>query len=410
MEVSADRTRLRARHRCYLSRLEILLKPADVREAHRTRPVLVPIRAAPRTVPIIGGGPAGMSCALWLKNYGLRPVLIEKEPELGGMQRRSPYKNDWLLGRQEKSARENAADFARHVRKAGVEIFTAAQTEALARLDDELFETTVLTSGGFQKFESAAVVIATGTAFRCREWIDQVRGAEEVMRLGRLHIGPACAGEPGADFGSKVLVVGGGDNAFDVANYLAEKGIKVTLAVRSVSARAQLQLQDRLAKFQRAGLVEVLAPTTVTALVPSNNRVIATFSSGAPIGIDHVILTLGYTPNSGQDFLQGLSLGRGRLGYLAVGANAETSCPGIFAIGDVSNPEHPCTATAIAAGTVAARSIQRRIQVLDGSLTGSVKQEELRSGLDRSDSLQPEETTGEVAKNTRPLRYGGVGR
>jgi thioredoxin reductase (NADPH) len=41
-------------------------------------------------VPIIGGGPAGMSCALWLHNYGLHPVIIEKEPALGGMARLSP--------------------------------------------------------------------------------------------------------------------------------------------------------------------------------------------------------------------------------------------------------------------------------------------------------------------------------
>jgi hypothetical protein len=37
----------------------------------------------------------------------------------------------------------------------------------------------------------------------------------------------------------------------------------------------------------------------------------------------------------------------------------------VFAVGDVSNPDHPCTATAIAAGTVAARSIQKRIEALD---------------------------------------------
>ena len=48
-------------------------------------------------VPIIGGGPAGMSCALWLHNYGLNPVIIEKEGALGGMARLSPYPNAWLL-------------------------------------------------------------------------------------------------------------------------------------------------------------------------------------------------------------------------------------------------------------------------------------------------------------------------
>src|SRR5262249_56578772 len=51
-------------------------------------------------VPIIGGGPAGMSCALWLHNYGMHPVIIEKEGALGGMAQLSPYPNEWLLGQR----------------------------------------------------------------------------------------------------------------------------------------------------------------------------------------------------------------------------------------------------------------------------------------------------------------------
>ena len=47
-------------------------------------------------VPVIGGGPAGMSCALWLHNYGLRPVIIEQESALCGMARRSPHADPWL--------------------------------------------------------------------------------------------------------------------------------------------------------------------------------------------------------------------------------------------------------------------------------------------------------------------------
>ena len=68
-------------------------------------------------VPIIGGGPAGMSCALWLHNYGLRPIIIEKEAALGGMARRNPYRNDWLLGRPGLTGRQHAEEFAQHVRR-----------------------------------------------------------------------------------------------------------------------------------------------------------------------------------------------------------------------------------------------------------------------------------------------------
>lgn len=63
-------------------------------------------------VIIIGGGPAGMSCALWLKNYGLSPVIVEKEGHLGGMQAVSPVSNIWLLGWQAVLGRDVAASLA----------------------------------------------------------------------------------------------------------------------------------------------------------------------------------------------------------------------------------------------------------------------------------------------------------
>src|SRR2546430_12516290 len=84
-------------------------------------------------VPIIGGGPAGMSCALWLHNYGMHPMIIEKEGALGGMARLSPYPNEWLLGQRGKSARENAAEFAAHVRELGIDTWLGATPQRLTR-------------------------------------------------------------------------------------------------------------------------------------------------------------------------------------------------------------------------------------------------------------------------------------
>src|SRR2546427_10386513 len=86
-------------------------------------------------VPIIGGGPAGMSCALWLHNYGLKPVIIEQADALGGMARLSPYPNAWLLGERGKSARENAAEFAAHMRELAIETWLGARPQRLRRGD-----------------------------------------------------------------------------------------------------------------------------------------------------------------------------------------------------------------------------------------------------------------------------------
>ena len=73
------------------------------------------------------------------------------------------------------------------------------------------------------------------------------------------------------------------------------------------------------------------------------------------------MLLFGYRPNTHEPWLTDLALRQNGDGYLVVDGNMETSCPGVFAVGDVANPAHPCVATAIAAGTMAAREIAKRL-------------------------------------------------
>jgi thioredoxin reductase (NADPH) len=60
--------------------------------------------------------------------------------------------------------------------------------------------------------------------------------------------------------------------------------------------------------------------------------------------------------------MSNLPLARDARGYLKVDANMETSCRGVFAVGDIANPLHPCIPTAVGNATKAAREIGRRLQ------------------------------------------------
>jgi thioredoxin reductase (NADPH) len=313
-------------------------------------------------VPIIGGGPAGMSCALWLANYGLRPVIVERETALGGMARLSPYPNDWLLGRPGESARENAAAFADHIERAAVETWLGGRPEQLRRERDGSFRLDVASAGGreAQSLPCPAIVIATGTSFRGEDWLDQVRNARRLAAQGRVHLGPSWVGEPGGDPGSHVAVIGGGDNAFDVSRMLAEKGLRATVIMRSRSPTARPRLVDELREHEAAGTARVMVARTVTALEEAGSRVRLRLNGGGEIEVDHVVLLFGYRPNASEPWLAGLALEKDRNGYLVVDGNMETSCRGVFAVGDVANPAHPCIATAIGSATMAAREIQRR--------------------------------------------------
>jgi thioredoxin reductase (NADPH) len=313
-------------------------------------------------VPIIGGGPAGMSCALWLANYGLTPVIVEQAADLGGIARSSSFRNHWLLGRPGETGRENADAFARHIRRAAVECLTGARPQRLRRERDGTFALDLALSPApsIRSLSCEALVIATGTRFRGQDWLDGVPNARRLAH--RVHIGPPWAAENGSP-GSHVVVVGGGDNAFDVSRMLVEKGVRTTVVMRSARPRAQPLLVERLRRHAASGMADVLAGRTVAALDEAEARLRVRLEGGGEIEADHVLLLFGYRPNSDEPWLADLALARDDGGYFAVDGNMETSCRGVFAIGDVANPAHPCIATAIASGTMAAREIQRRFNV-----------------------------------------------
>lgn len=313
-------------------------------------------------VPVIGGGPAGMSCALWLHNYGLRPVIIEQESALGGMARRSPYADPWALGRPDKTTREHAAAFAAHVHKLGVETWLNAQPQHVRREHGGFrLEVTVAGRAEARSLSGAAVVIATGTRFHGEEWLDRMENARRLAAAGRLHLGPTAVGEPDADPGAHVVVIGGGDNAFEVSAILLGKRVGVTIVMRSKTPRAQPLLVERVRKHAASGQARVLAERTVAALDDAGTGVRVRLDDGSDIVADRVVLLLGYRPNTDQPWLADLALEKDADGYLLVDSNMETSCRGVFAVGDVANPVHPCIPTAIASGTMAAREIEKRL-------------------------------------------------
>ena len=206
-------------------------------------------------IPIIGGGPAGMSCALWLHNFGFRPIIIEQAAALGGMARASPYPNEWLLGRPgEARARTRTSSRAISGRRRS-RPWLGARPRRIRRGGDGGFalEVGFADARAAQSWPCPAVVIATGTKFRGEEWLDRVANARPLAAAGRVHLGPPWAGEPGAEPGAHVAVIGGGDNAFDVSRMLAERGVRATIVMRSKRPRAQPLLVERLRRHEASG-------------------------------------------------------------------------------------------------------------------------------------------------------------
>ena len=161
--------------------------------------------------------------------------------------------------------------------------------------------------------------------------------------------------------GGHVALIGGGDNAFDIAHILLRKDVRVTIVMRSNEPQAQPRLVAHLEHYIRNGRAEVLAGRTVAALSDAGGRIALRLDDGSTFDADRIVLLFGYRANTHEPWLTELALRQDADGHLAVDGNMETSCPGIFAVGDVANPAHPCVATAVASGTMAAREIQRRL-------------------------------------------------
>ncbi|MGB3289365.1 MAG: FAD-dependent oxidoreductase, partial [Burkholderiaceae bacterium] len=145
--------------------------------------------------------------------------------------------------------------------------------------------------------------------------------------------------------GKRVAVLGGGDNAFENALYALEKGASsVQLYARSV--RAQRQFVDKLPRH-----CVTLGPYSVDAQARSiDGR-----------AYDLIMVFYGWEPC--VDFADALGLQRSAQGFIATDMRtAQTGCPGVYAIGEVAQRQHPCVVTALADGVAAAKAIQARIE------------------------------------------------
>ena len=110
------------------------------------------------TAAIIGGGPAGCECALWLQMMGLHPIILERSDHLGGLQNLSPYQNQWIVGVMNTSGRELAHNIQKHMQQKEIPVIYDAIVAALKQSSDGF---TLDVAG--QYIHARFIVIAAGS-------------------------------------------------------------------------------------------------------------------------------------------------------------------------------------------------------------------------------------------------------
>jgi thioredoxin reductase (NADPH) len=308
-------------------------------------------------VAVLGGGPAGMSAALWLNRQGHQPVIFEAHQLLGGLQRTSNYPNPYLLGFPGHTANVIADLFARHLDTEQIRTLHA-RVDGLSAAPTHL---TVHANG--RKLEVAAAVACFGTRWRPLD----VPGAADAVRARTLRF-LGHGSDVHDALGQRVVVIGGGDNALATAVEVGRYA--KSLLVLSRSPVTCLRILRTAASA--LAHVEIRVGHEVVAAEPGRLEV---QGPGGPYRLDYDLgwITIGFLPNTEElrTWLPGLQADAA--GYLKVDADCRTSVQRLWAAGDICNPVHPCTATAVAMGTMAARDIEKTLREAPATVTWSLR-------------------------------------
>jgi len=279
---------------------------------------------------IIGGGPAGASCALWLKMLGFRPCIIERRTVLGGLQNDNPYPNQWIAPVRDRTGLDIAADIHQHLTDHDI---VCRLGEAVSALD--------VVEGGF-RVTTATGEIVYGRTCVLATGVRPVRGGFTASE--RVIIGPGRTMFNAGFDGQSVAILGGGDNAFENYIFVRKRGAaEVTIFARTIRARREF-----LEKVPPADVR--IGPDPVAPEIPEV----------AGLGFDRVVVLYGWEPY--LPYAAHLNLARDPRGFVETSRDCETSVPDLYAIGEIAQRMHPCCVTSMADGVVAAKAIQRTLE------------------------------------------------
>ena len=289
---------------------------------------------------IVGGGPAGLSAAIYAARAGLDFTVLERDG-FGGGQITSSHEVENYPGAGRKSGYDLGEAFRGQAAELGAEIVCGA----VAGICD-LGDCKELTLDGGETIRARAVIAATGASPKKLG----VPGERELTGAGVSY----CATCDGAFFREKdALVVGGGDTAVEDALFLSTLCKSVTVALRRDVFRAAKRRVDLLKARENAAILY----RTNLKEIRGAGRVQSVILSG-PDGeeerpVDGVFLAVGVEPVSG--WLNGLPLEL-EGGYVAAGEDCRTNIPGMFVAGDLRKKALRQVVTAAADGANAVTS------------------------------------------------------
>ncbi|MFC8615197.1 NAD(P)/FAD-dependent oxidoreductase [Micromonospora purpureochromogenes] len=287
-------------------------------------------------VAVIGAGPTGLFAAYYAGFRGLSVAVLDALPEPGG-QITAMYPEKLILdvaGFPAVKGRDLVANLVAQAAPFHPEYLLGTRAEKLAHVDGR----PVLGLAGGDQLRCGAVVITGGLgSFTPRP----LPVAESFVGGGIVYFVP----EPTALADRDVLIVGGGDSAFDWALTLQPLARSVTLVHRREKFRAHASTVSRVLALPvrvivNAELTRLHGDATVTAA-----EITVRGGDAETLPVDTVVAALGFTADLGPLAEWGLRLDRR---HIVVDSAMATNLPRVFAAGDIT--EYPGKVRLIATG------------------------------------------------------------
>ena len=286
-------------------------------------------------VIVIGGGPAGMTAALYAKRAGKSVLMLESDA-FGGQIATAPRVENFPSVNEIVGARL-ADNMFEQALAHGVEF-------DMGRAVAETAENGFTVSTEYASYFTKTVVLATGVSHKKLG----VPSEEKLAGKGVCY----CAVCDGAFYKDKsVCVVGDGNSAAQYALFLAELCKEVHLLTLFDRLFCDSELTDRIVNsgkiewIKNVSVQDVVGDERVQGVAYKDNDGAITY-----LDCDAVFVAIGQEPHNGQ-FADLVKLDD--KGYIVAGEDCITSCPGVFAAGDCRTKRVRQCATAVGDGAVA---------------------------------------------------------
>ena len=282
---------------------------------------------------IIGGGPAGLTAAI----YGVRAnkkVLVLESTTCGGQIINTTHIENYPV-----APHITGLEFGQTLEKQAEDLGVEIEYNYALHIDQIEGGFKVMTDNG--EYTAKTVIIATGTVPRKLHLENEDRFTGRGVSY--------CATCDGNFFRDKVVaVVGGGNSAAHEAIYLSEITSKVYLIHRRSELRAddsiveKLKSKENIELVLEANIAQIMGEDKLQQIKLDNERV---------LDIDGLFVSIGREPNA-ESLMDGLEMDEGK--YIVSNEKCTTNIPGVFVAGDVREKDLRQLVTATCDGAVAA--------------------------------------------------------